>query len=382
MKFRAWLVFAGGVVWSLIPLIAQAALVPCGLGSDVNTFSGSISCDLCDVGQLIQNIINFMVGISIPIAVVLFGWAGILMFTSGASEPQRTKGKKIFNTVFIGFVIVISGWLVVQTILSVLVDDKFFIGGNWNQLQCQNVDQRQSQSTETVGNWLTGLLGAPPTGSSNLQPGGSQSYVAVASCPQGYSLRSDGDCKNPAGDVVPATASYVPRGGSMTGGTLSQTTLQGQLAGTRRYSAELQNICNQEGLSNCTLAQAIMAIESGGRARCSTANACGIMQVIPSTARYLDPSLRNLTDQQIRTRLNTDNTLSMQLGVRYIRQMNDQFNGDLPLVVAAYNGGPKANNPSVSCRGQRVWQCNVNDGYEETRKYVPNVINTMNILTQ
>lgn len=196
-------------MWSLIPLVAYAAIVPCGFGSDVNTFSGSISCDLCDVGQLIQNIINFMVGISIPIAVVLFGWSGILMFTSGASEPQRTKGKKIFNSVFVGFVIVISGWLVVQTILSVLVDDKFFIGGNWNQLQCQNEVERQNQSDIKVTDWLKDIIGIPPEGSAVSGSGGASGSNVTYSCANKF-VQQGNMCIGPDGKAVPATATYTP----------------------------------------------------------------------------------------------------------------------------------------------------------------------------
>ena len=62
----------------------------------------------------------------------------------------------------------------------------------------------------------------------------------------------------------------------------------------------------------------------------SRTGACGLMQLMPATARYL--GVANVFD----TREN------LFAGARYLRTLLDAFNGDLDLTLAAYNAGPGA----------------------------------------
>jgi soluble lytic murein transglycosylase-like protein len=79
----------------------------------------------------------------------------------------------------------------------------------------------------------------------------------------------------------------------------------------------------------------------------SPVGACGVMQLMPATARYIGVS--NVFDAR-------ENVFG---GVRYLRTLLDTFHGDLDLTLAAYNAGPGA-----------VQKYNGVPPYRETREYV------------
>jgi soluble lytic murein transglycosylase-like protein len=85
----------------------------------------------------------------------------------------------------------------------------------------------------------------------------------------------------------------------------------------------------------------------------SPAGACGLMQLMPATARYL--GISNVFDAR-------QNILG---GARYLRALLDAFHGDLDLTLAAYNAGPGA-----------VQKYGGVPPYRETRAYVAAVRST------
>lgn len=82
----------------------------------------------------------------------------------------------------------------------------------------------------------------------------------------------------------------------------------------------------------------------------SQKGACGVMQLMPATARYL--GVQNVFDAR-------ENIFG---GTRYLRTLLDTFNGDLDLTLAAYNAGPGA-----------VQKHRGVPPYRETRAYVASV---------
>ncbi|HEY4523726.1 MAG TPA: pilin [Candidatus Paceibacterota bacterium] len=136
---------------------ASKQLVPCN----------GIDCQACKLADLGQNIINFLVGLSIPLAAVMFAYAGFIYFTSSVIDKIE-KAKKIFTSVLIGFAIVIGGYLIVETILHALLNESYW--KSWNQIQCVPDDSRETKAT--IADLLKNLY-VTNSGSTSTGPGGS-----------------------------------------------------------------------------------------------------------------------------------------------------------------------------------------------------------------
>lgn len=115
------------------PVFAQApsggsGLVPCGTERDAG---GKITnqCEFNDFMKLINTVVNFVLfQLAVPIAAIMFAYAGGLLLFSGGEVSKRTQAKKIFTNVAIGLVIAVGAWVIVNTILSILGYDGSWIG--------------------------------------------------------------------------------------------------------------------------------------------------------------------------------------------------------------------------------------------------------------
>jgi len=130
--------------------------------------------------------------------------------------------------------------------------------------------------------------------------------------------------------------------------------------------------------NNFTLIHAITRQESQfDREAISHANARGLMQLIPSTAREVSGKLRL---SYARNKLTSNPDYNVTLGSTYIQQMLRYFNGSYPLAVAAYNAGPGNVRKWLRRNGDpRTPQIDILDWIEqipvyETKNYVQRVL--------
>lgn len=108
-------------------------LVTCGRGADVASgrpADSKYGCTFQDALTLINKVINFiLVYMVVPIAAIMFAYAGFLLVTAGGEVASaRTKAKEIFLNALIGLAISVACWLIIKTLLSILRYNATWIG--------------------------------------------------------------------------------------------------------------------------------------------------------------------------------------------------------------------------------------------------------------
>lgn len=134
--------------------------------------------------------------------------------------------------------------------------------------------------------------------------------------------------------------------------------LTGRLAERRARYAGLIEAAAERHRLDPELVHAVIRAESAydPRAR-SPAGACGLMQLMPATAQRF--AVRDVWDP----------AQNIEGGVAFLRVLIDRFEGDLKLVLAAYNAGEGA----VARYGNSI------PPYRETQQYVRRVLGYLGI---
>jgi len=83
-------------------------LVPCD-GPD---------CNFCHLGELVNNVLNWLIGIFVAVAVIIFVWAGFRLLTSGGNPDTIAWVKQRFLNVLIGLLLMLSAWLIIDLLLK------------------------------------------------------------------------------------------------------------------------------------------------------------------------------------------------------------------------------------------------------------------------
>jgi soluble lytic murein transglycosylase-like protein len=130
-----------------------------------------------------------------------------------------------------------------------------------------------------------------------------------------------------------------------------------QLKGDIATYDDLINQASERYRIDSSLVKAVIKAESNFNHRAvSPVGARGLMQLMPATAASL----------QVKDSFHPETNIDG--GVRYLRYLMNLFNGNLPLVLAAYNAGENA----VMRHNNRI------PPYPETQIYVKRVLNYFN----
>lgn len=117
--YGAVLVFS--LTLSFFPNAASAAgLVPCG--RNAGSASEMAPCTLCHVVLGADGVIKWLMKIMTIIAVTVIFAMGVLYIISTGDQGMMEKAKEGIKAALVGFTIMLLAWLIVNVILTVLVN--------------------------------------------------------------------------------------------------------------------------------------------------------------------------------------------------------------------------------------------------------------------
>ena len=102
------------IIVSLVPVLGYAALINCG-----NTANDQ--CDFNDLIYTLNGIVQWIISMSVIIFTLCLIYGGYLYMTSGAKPGNKDKAKSLFLSTLWGFLIILTGWLIVNTLLQYLL---------------------------------------------------------------------------------------------------------------------------------------------------------------------------------------------------------------------------------------------------------------------
>ncbi|MSU55250.1 MAG: hypothetical protein EXS46_01770 [Candidatus Taylorbacteria bacterium] len=73
----------------------------------------------------ITNVTNYFIIMGTAVSALAFGYAGYLMMTAGGEMSKIQEARSIFGKVLVGFLIMLSAWLIVHAIDAMFISNDF-----------------------------------------------------------------------------------------------------------------------------------------------------------------------------------------------------------------------------------------------------------------
>lgn len=340
-----YILFSGffflSLIFTTIPLSADAALVPCG--RNAGTVAEMAPCTLCHIIIGGKGIIDWGLGIMTVVAIAVIVAMAIFYIVSIGNEGMMSTAKSGIKASLVGFAVILSAWLIVNVVLTLLVNNDFLSGIKQGSMFTFTCDTTSSTVTNgTTGTGATGTEGA-------------------------------------------------------TGGSLP--------VGCTAYQSDFATASDVSGVP-ANLLQSIASAESScDPNKTSSTGSCGLMQLTPATVGVSCQDLKDDPKKSIQLAANYLKTLqgnlnaynetfdignSFALSGSTVTVQSANYDGGNDDLIASYNagsgnrsnaGGQKGpfmvstDCPAIS-GGKSIpaWQCPINPGgFAETQTYVKKV---------
>lgn len=111
-------------------------------------------CGLCDALVVGRNIIEDMFKVALVLAVIFIAYGGFVVMTAGGNEKNLSSGKGVITSAFVGLLIALAAWLIINTIFNSLIAGH--VSTPWNSLDCTTVVPSTTGSGNTGVGTTTG----------------------------------------------------------------------------------------------------------------------------------------------------------------------------------------------------------------------------------
>lgn len=172
-------IFLATIVSALVVLPASVEAAPF-LNSIVPEACQACPCGFGGVLQIIQNLMNFGIGIAIIFATIIIAWGGFLYIMSSANPESRSKANKMLINAAIGLLVVLSAWLIVDFVMKSLYDGETSKFGPWNTIIGTSGDICIKKNDNVRGLFDRGVSVAPGGG----RPTTTQTSTSTPSQPE------------------------------------------------------------------------------------------------------------------------------------------------------------------------------------------------------
>ena len=94
----------------------------------------SIVCNACTFISMVNGLVQWLFTILALLAVMMMVYAGFKLVVSQGNSHAWGEAKGMLTNVIVGFVIVLSAWLIVDTLIKMLASSNSGLG-MWNSLE-------------------------------------------------------------------------------------------------------------------------------------------------------------------------------------------------------------------------------------------------------
>jgi Type IV secretion system pilin len=106
-------------------------------------------CQACNAIQLVDNLLRFFISLAVMIAALMFSYAGYLYVSASSNKQNIDSAKKIFTNVFIGLILVLAAYLIIDLGLKVLSGNTLSLNV-LSKIQCVKMETTTGSIKYTV----------------------------------------------------------------------------------------------------------------------------------------------------------------------------------------------------------------------------------------
>ncbi len=129
---------AGYCAGGICPALPQGGIVPCDrLVDDPSTSWVELQpCKICHIVILASEIINFLMGLVVLITILAIIVSGLIHVKAGGDTSLILAAKQGMNKILLGFVIIFTMWVIVNTSMVLFGFNDPLGDGNWAKFDC------------------------------------------------------------------------------------------------------------------------------------------------------------------------------------------------------------------------------------------------------